>query len=45
MKVFFDTNVLVAAFISHGVCCDLFDYCLENHSVYTSDFVLKELGL
>jgi hypothetical protein len=27
MKVFFDTNVLVAAFISHGACCELFDHC------------------
>jgi putative PIN family toxin of toxin-antitoxin system len=43
MKVFFDTNVLVAAFISHGACCELFDHCLENHSVFTSNFVLDEL--
>ncbi len=43
MKVFFDTNVLVAAFISHGACNDLFDHCLDEHDVYTSDFVLNEL--
>jgi len=42
MKVFFDTNVLIAAFISHGVCCELFDYCLEKHTVFTSNFVLDE---
>ncbi len=43
MKIFFDTNVLVAAFISHGACNDLFDHCLDEHDVYTSDFVLNEL--
>ncbi len=43
MKVFFDTNVLVAAFISHGACNDLFGHCLDEHDVYTSDFVLNEL--
>jgi hypothetical protein len=43
MKIFFDTNVLAAAFISHGACAELFDHCLENHLVYTSDFVVEEL--
>jgi uncharacterized protein len=44
MKIFFDTNVLIAAFIAHGACNELFKHCMTNHHVYTSDFVLKELA-
>ena len=43
MKIFFDTNVLIAAFISHGTCAELFDHCLKNHTPYTSEFVINEL--
>jgi putative PIN family toxin of toxin-antitoxin system len=43
MKIFFDTNVLVSAFITKGVCSELFNYCLEKHVIYTSEFVLDEL--
>jgi putative PIN family toxin of toxin-antitoxin system len=43
MKIFIDTNVLIAAFISHGACNELFKHCMTNHIVFTSDFVLKEL--
>jgi putative PIN family toxin of toxin-antitoxin system len=43
MKILFDTNVLVAAFISHGVCNEVFDHCLDEHDVYTSDYILNEL--
>jgi len=43
MKVFIDTNVLIAAYISHGVCHDFFDHCLDKHVVYSSDFVRQEL--
>ena len=42
MKIFFDTNVLIAAFISHGACNDLYDHCLDEHDIYISDFVLEE---
>jgi len=43
VKIFIDTNVLVAAFISHGMCAELLEHCMTEHEVYTSDFVLKEL--
>jgi uncharacterized protein len=42
VKVFFDTNVVIAAFISHGVCNDLFDYCLTEHQICLSEQVLDE---
>lgn len=44
MKLFLDTNVLIAAFVSHGVCGELFEYCLRTHNLYTSQAVIKELS-
>jgi putative PIN family toxin of toxin-antitoxin system len=44
MKVFFDTNVLVAAYATHGACNELLNYCIACHSIYTSNFVLDELA-
>ena len=43
MKIFFDTNVLIAAFIARGTCGELFDYCLIEHKIYISQWVLDEL--
>ena len=42
MRVFFDTNVLVAAFISRGICAELFEYCLTRHEILTTEWVLGE---
>ena len=43
MKVTLDTNVLIAAFISHGVCNELLEYCALNHEIFLSGFILGEL--
>ena len=43
MKVFFDTNVIISAFITRGHASELFEHCLATHKCYTSDFVLSEL--
>ena len=40
MKVFFDTNVLIAAFATRGLCADLFAHVLLEH-----DLVVGEVGL
>ncbi len=42
MKIFLDTNVLLSAFYAHGACGELYDHCLENHTLYTSEFVIDE---
>jgi len=42
MKITLDTNILIAAFISRGVCSDLFEYCIRQHEVFTSQYILKE---
>ncbi|HUF08403.1 MAG TPA: putative toxin-antitoxin system toxin component, PIN family [Rhodothermales bacterium] len=42
MTVTLDTHVLVAAFISRGVCHDLFEYLCRHHTVVTSEYILDE---
>ena len=43
MRLVLDTNVLIAAFISHGVCNELLEHCVLNHEVVLSNFILGEL--
>ncbi len=43
MRVVFDSNVLVAAFATHGVCHELFEYCLRNTTILCSDFISGEV--
>jgi putative PIN family toxin of toxin-antitoxin system len=43
MRVVLDTNVLVAAFIAHGVCNDLLEHCFLSHEVVLSKAILDEL--
>jgi putative PIN family toxin of toxin-antitoxin system len=44
MNLIFDTNVLVAAFSTHGICNSLFEYALENCTIILSDYILDELN-
>lgn len=43
MRVFLDTNVLVSAFASRGLCADVLRHVLSEHSLVVSEIVLKEL--
>jgi uncharacterized protein len=42
MRVVFDTNVLISAFIANGLCCELLEHCGRQHTVVVSDFLLLE---
>ncbi len=42
MKVVFDTNVLVAAFVARGQCSDVLRHCARHHTLVTSSFILEE---
>jgi putative PIN family toxin of toxin-antitoxin system len=42
MKIFFDTNVIISSFITHGSAAEVFEYCIINHEVLTSSFVISE---
>lgn len=43
MKIVFDTNILIAAFITHGTCAELLEHCAVVHEVILSRFILNEL--
>ena len=44
MKVVLDTNVLVSAFASRGLCEAVVELCLANHDVVLSEYILSELN-
>ena len=43
MRVFFDTNVLVSAFLARGLCADLLRLVLAEHTLVSSEVVISEL--
>lgn len=42
MRILLDTNVLIAAFLSHGTCADLFEYCISAHDIIMPRQVMNE---
>ena len=42
MRIVLDTNILIAAFISHGACADLFEHCVRYHEIVASEFIFTE---
>ena len=44
MRVFLDTNVLVSAFATRGLCAELFEVVLLEHELVIGRQVLEELG-
>lgn len=42
MRVFLDTNVLVSAFASHGLCAEVLDLVLLDHDLILGLNVLRE---
>jgi uncharacterized protein len=43
LRVFLDTNVLVSAFATRGVCADVLRVVLAEHTLVTGEVVLQEL--
>ena len=43
MRIFFDINVLIAAFIARGICSELLEHCLAEHTSHISQEILDEL--
>lgn len=43
MRVFLDTNVLVAAFATRGLCADVVRVVLTEHELVTGEVVLTEV--
>jgi putative PIN family toxin of toxin-antitoxin system len=44
VRLLFDTNVLFAAFLSHGVCAGLYEEALLHSEIVVSEEILSELG-
>jgi len=44
VRVFLDTNVLVSAFASRGLCADLLELVLLEHDLIVGENVLRELA-
>jgi putative PIN family toxin of toxin-antitoxin system len=42
MRVVLDTNVIIAAFAARGLCTDVFEVCLEGHTIVISEYILSE---
>jgi putative PIN family toxin of toxin-antitoxin system len=42
MKLVLDTNVLIAAFVSRGVCAEVFEHCIRQHALFSSQYILDE---
>jgi uncharacterized protein len=43
VKVYFDTNVVLAAFATRGLCADLFAHVLLEHELLVGETVIREL--
>ena len=44
MTIVLDSNVLIAAFISpKGICNEVLELCIHNHSLIISEFILSEV--
>jgi len=43
MKIVLDTNVIIAAFASRGLCAELLEECLKNYEIILSEYILSEV--
>ncbi|MGM0427518.1 MAG: putative toxin-antitoxin system toxin component, PIN family [Thermodesulfobacteriota bacterium] len=45
MKIILDTNVIIAAFATRGLCSALFELCVDRFEVVLSEPILKEAAM
>lgn len=43
MKIVLDANVIVSAFGTRGLCSEVFSYCLSEHEIITSQFIIEQV--
>ena len=43
MRVVLDSNVIIAAFASRGLCSEVFEVCLSGHDIVISEHILSEV--
>lgn len=44
MNIVIDTNVLIAAFIARGSCTELYEHCLANYTILSSEWIMNEFS-
>ncbi|MBN2383006.1 putative toxin-antitoxin system toxin component, PIN family [bacterium] len=44
MKIVLDSNVLIAAFASHGLCSSIFELCVDRYAIVLSYFIFSEIS-
>ena len=44
MRVVLDTNVIVAAFATRGLCAEVFEVCIDGHILVASELILAEIS-
>jgi len=45
MKIVLDTNVIIAAFATRGLCHAVFELCLDRFEIILSEPILKEISV
>ncbi len=43
MKIVLDTNVLIAALATRGLCTEVLEICLTEHNIILSEYILSEV--
>ncbi len=43
MKIVIDSNVIIAAFATRGLCCEVFELCLAEHDIFICDAIIHEV--
>jgi putative PIN family toxin of toxin-antitoxin system len=43
MRVILDSNIIIAAFATRGLCHAVFELCLDRHEIILSSFLLNEI--
>ena len=43
MKIILDSNVIVAAFATRGLCCSLFELCVDRYTIIISEHIVSEI--
>lgn len=44
MKVVLDSNVILAAFATRGLCAEIFEHCIERHDIVISRQIIDEVS-
>lgn len=43
MKIVLDSNVIIAAFATKGLCSEIFEFCIVNHEIISSEYIIGEV--